>query len=265
MKVNISAVIITFNEEQNIKRCLDSLSGVADEIVVVDSYSTDRTEEICRSFNVRFIKHRFNGFIEQKNWAILQANSPYILSLDADEALSDELKSSILHVKENWSHDGFYFARMTNYCGKWIRHTSWYPSRKLRLWDSRKGSWGGINPHDRFRLYRGASSLFLKGDILHYSYYTISGHLEQINQFSTTLAYSYYEQGRRDSFLNIVFRPFWRFLKDFIFLRGFMDGYYGFVVSVNSAHEVFLKYVKLRNLYMEEKRRPGPENDTDHS
>ncbi len=152
MEVRISAVIITFNEERNIGRCLESLVGVADEIVVVDSYSTDRTEEICKSFDAKFIRHRFFGHIEQKNWAILQASSPYILSLDADETLSDELRKSILQVKKDWTHDGYNFNRLTNYCGKWIRHTSWYPARKLRLWDSRKGHWGGYNPHDRFLL-----------------------------------------------------------------------------------------------------------------
>jgi len=117
MKVRISAVIITFNEERNIQRCLESLVNVADEIVVVDSYSTDGTEEICKLFNAKFIRHRFHGHIEQKNWAILQASSPYILSLDADEALSDELRASILKVKENWTNDGYYFNRLTNYCG----------------------------------------------------------------------------------------------------------------------------------------------------
>ena len=170
MKVRLSAVIITYNEERNIQRCLESLNGVVDEIVVVDSYSTDRTEEICASFDTRFIRHRFIGHIEQKNWAILQASSPYVLSLDADEALSDELRASILRVKENWTHDGYNFNRLTNYCGKWIRNTSWYPSKKLRLWDARKGSWGGFNPHDRYYLNRGASRHFLKGDIHHYSY-----------------------------------------------------------------------------------------------
>ncbi|MCD4709895.1 MAG: glycosyltransferase [Bacteroidales bacterium] len=254
MKVQISAVIITYNEERNIKRCLDSLLGVADEIVVVDSYSTDRTEEICRSYNTVFIKHKFTGHIEQKNWAILQASSPYILSLDADETLSNELKASILRIKENWTHDGYYFNRLTNYCGKWIRHTSWYPSRKLRLWDSRLGSWGGYNPHDRYNMNRGATRCFLKGDLLHYSYYSVGEHLLQMNSFSSILARSYYERGRRSNFFSITFRPFWRFLKDFIILRGFTDGYYGFIVSVNSAHEVFLKYVKLRNICEDEKR-----------
>ena len=217
MKIKISAVIITFNEERNIRPCLDALSGLADEIVVVDSYSTDRTEEICRQYNAVFIKHKFTGHIQQKNWAILQASSPYILSLDADEVLSDELKASILKVKENWTHDAYYFNRLTNYCGKWIRHTSWYPSRKLRLWDSRMGSWGGMNPHDTYILNRGASSRYLTGDLLHYSYYSLNEHLVQMNSFSSILARSYFEQGRRANILQITFRPFWRFLKDFIF------------------------------------------------
>ncbi|MCK5134338.1 MAG: glycosyltransferase [Bacteroidales bacterium] len=253
MKVRISAVIITKNEERNIQRCLESLKGVADEIVVVDSYSTDRTEKICKAFNVRFIRHKFTGHIEQKNWAILQAGSPYILSLDADEALSDELRASILKAKENWTHYGYYFNRLTNYCGKWIRHTSWYPSKKLRLWDARKGNWGGFNPHDRFYLNKGASRRFLKGDILHYSYYSVSEHLEQMNAFSTILARSYYERGRRVYSSSILLHPLWRFIKDFLFKTGFLDGYYGFIVSVNSAHEVFLKYVKLRIIYKDEK------------
>jgi len=254
MKVKISAVIITFNEERNIGRCLDSLQGLADEIVVVDSYSTDRTEEVCRSFGARFIRHKFHGHIEQKNWAILQASHPYILSLDADEALSQELKSSILRVKEDWTHNAYYFNRLTSYCGKWIRHTSWYPSRKLRLWDSRKGSWGGFNPHDRFFLAKGATRQFLNGDLLHYSYYSINEHLEQINSFSSILAQSYYKQGKRAYLFAIIFSPQWRFFRDYVLKLGFLDGFYGLVISVNSAHEVFMKYVKLRNIYKLEKQ-----------
>jgi glycosyltransferase involved in cell wall biosynthesis len=252
MKVNISAVIITYNEEKNIKRCLDSLVGVVDEIVVVDSYSTDRTEEICRSCGAVFIQHKFPGHIQQKNWAILQARFPYILSLDADEALSSELKDAIIKVKENWKHEGYFFSRLTSYCGKWIRHTSWYPSKKLRLWDSRKGSWGGYNPHDRFLLEPGASSASLKGDLLHYSYYSVSEHLQQINSFSTIMARTYYERGVKVNFLKLLIRPFWRFFKDYFILRGFMDGFYGFVISVNSGHAVFLRLVKLRELYKAE-------------
>jgi len=255
MKVSISAVIITLNEERNIGRCLDSLQGVADEIVVVDSYSSDRTEEICRSHGARFIQHRFVGHIEQKNWAILQASHPYVLSLDADEVLSYELKSSIMEVKGNWTHDAYYFNRLTSYCGKWIRHTTWYPSRKLRLWDSRKGSWGGINPHDRFILTAGSTKKFLKGDLLHHSYYTVSEHQAQINSFSSILAKSYHEQGRKANIMIIFFAPLWRFIRDYLFKLGFLDGFYGLVVSVNSSHEVFLKYVKLKNIDLLEKRK----------
>ena len=254
MGVRISAVIISLNEERNIGRCLDSLKGVADEIVVVDSYSGDRTEEICRAHHTVFIRHRFTGYIEQVNWAILQASSPYILCLDADEALTERLRTSILQVKDNWTHDGFYFNRLTSFCGKWIRHTSWYPARKMRLFDSRKGSFEGVNPHYKFRMVRGASRKFLKGDLLHYSYYTVDERLKQMASFSSIMARAYAEQGRKAGFYNLIFSPFWRFMKDFILLRGFLDGYYGFVVSMISAHEVFLKYVKLREIYRDEEK-----------
>ena len=137
--VSLSAVIITYNEEKNIERCLLSLKGVVDEIVVVDSFSQDRTEAICAQYGVKFIQHAFEGHIQQKNWAITQASSPYVLSLDADEALSDELRQSILEAKNNWTAQGYFFNRLNNYCGQWIRHSGWYPDRKLRLWDARLG------------------------------------------------------------------------------------------------------------------------------
>lgn len=244
----ISVVIITYNEERNIGRCLESVMEIADEIVVVDSFSTDDTEKICRQYGVRFIRHEFQGHIEQKNWAITQARYPHILSLDADELLSDRLKQSILAVKENWEHDGYYFNRLTNYCGKWIRYSSWYPSRKLRLWDSRKGQWGGMNPHDHFILEKGAGKKFLKGDLLHYSYYSIRQHVDQINRFSEIAANSYFQVGEKASWFNIIFHPVWRMFRDYIIKFGFMDGFYGLVISMNSAHETFLKYSKLRKL-----------------
>jgi glycosyltransferase involved in cell wall biosynthesis len=244
----LSVVIITYNEERNIGRCLDSVKDIADDIVVVDSFSTDGTEKICLEHGVRFIRHTFDGHIEQKNWAITQARYPHILSLDADELLSNRLKRSIREVKENWEFDGYYFNRLTNYCGKWIRYSSWYPSRKLRLWDSRKGMWGGMNPHDHFILEKGASRKFLKGDLLHYSYYSIYQHIEQINRFSDIAAKSFFAVGRKASWFNIIFHPLWRLFRDYIIKFGFMDGFFGLVISINSAHETFLKYSKLRKL-----------------
>ena len=251
MEIQLSAVIITFNEEKNIGRCLESVKDVVDEMVVVDSYSNDRTREICEKYGAVVIQHTFHGHIEQKNWAIDQASYPYILSLDADECLSEALRESIAAAKKDWSYDGYYFNRLTNYCGKWIRHTSWYPSPKLRLWDSRKGSWGGINPHDMFTLERGATKKHLKGDLLHYSYYTLTEHIDQINAFSSIAAKSYFQQGRRSSLPGILVRPLARFLKDYVLKLGILDGYYGLQISVNSAHAIFLKYVKLRMLQKE--------------
>ena len=251
---NISVVIITYNEERNIGRCLESVRGIADDIVVVDSFSTDKTGEICQQYGARFLKHAFEGHIEQKNWAIPHAKYPFILSLDADEVLSEELRNSILEVKKNWKYDGYYFNRLTNYCGKWIRHSSWYPSRKLRLWDSRKGKWGGTNPHDKFILERRSSKKFLKGNLLHFSYYSIHEHIQQINKFSDIVAISYHKEGRHASLLNIIFNPLWRLFRDYIIKLGFLDGFYGLIICVNSAHETFLKYSKLRRICKEDIR-----------
>ncbi len=246
--IKLSVVIITFNEEKNIERCLQSVEDLADEIVVVDSFSKDKTEEICKKYKVKFIEHPFEGHIQQKNYAITQAAYPHILSLDADEALSDELKKNILIAKKNWEHDGYYFNRLTNYCGKWIRHTGWYPDRKLRLWDSRKGKWGGVNPHDKYIMENGSTQSYLKGDLYHYSFYTISQHMDQVNKFSDIRAREMRAQNKKVSILKIIFAPLVKFLKHYFLKLGFMDGYFGFVISINSAHASFLKYAKLRQL-----------------
>ena len=141
----LTAVIITKNEEFNISRCLQSLKDVADEIVVVDSFSTDSTEEICKSFNVRFVQQEWLGYSEQKNFANSLASNDWIFSIDADEVLSDELKKSILELKnKNISDDNvFSMNRLTNYCGHWIRHCGWYPDRKIRIWNRKVGKWQG--------------------------------------------------------------------------------------------------------------------------
>ncbi len=248
MKIALSVVVITYNEEKNIGRCLDSVKDVADDIVVVDSYSIDRTGEICREKGARFICHTFRSHIDQKNWAITQARYPHILSLDADECLSEKLKKSILEAKENWKYDGYYFNRLTNYCGKWIRHTTWYPSRKLRLWDSTKGHWGGLNPHDRYMLGPGATRKFLKGDLLHYSYYSIDEHYAQLEKFSTIHARSYHQMGIKNGPVKGMVHAGWRFLNDYIFRLGILDGKKGFIISKLGAKEVWLKYKKLGEL-----------------
>ena len=249
----MSVVIITYNEERNIGRCLESVKDIADDIVVLDSFSTDRTEEICTGYSVNFIKHEFDGHIEQKNRAITYALYPHVLSLDADEALSDELKESISGIKENWQYDGYYFHRLTNYCGKWIRHCGWYPDRKLRLWDSRKGHWGGVNPHDKYILDPGSTQCFLKGDILHYSFYTRDDHLRQIGKFSDISAKERYKRKKKTTYFNFILNPAWKFIHSYIIKLGILDGYYGYVISKNSAYSTYLKHKKLMEFYKNEK------------
>lgn len=247
--IQLSVVIITFNEEKNIGICLEAAKDVADELVVVDSFSTDKTAEICRKYNVKFVQHTFEGHIQQKNWALTQTSNDCVLSLDADEVLSPRLKASILEIKKNWTHDGYYFNRLTNYCGKWIRHGGWYPDRKLRLWDKRKGQWKGVNPHDRFELVKGATKKYIKGDLLHYSYFSIRGHIDQVNKFTGLGSKAAFEIGKKSNFLKITFAPFWKFVKDYIIRLGFLDGYYGYIIAMISAHASFIKYVKLKELW----------------
>ncbi len=249
MKVSISVVIITLNEEKTIGKCLDSVKDIADDIVIVDSYSTDKTEEICISHGVRFVKNKFEGYIQQKNYAITQAKFSHILSLDADEVLSEKLIEEIKKVKNNWDGDGYTINRLNNYCGKWIHHTGWYPDRKLRLWDSRKGKWTGLNPHDRFEMQSGAIIKHLSGNILHYSFNSISDHINQINRFSDISAKAKFQKGIRISLCFTFVRTLAAFLKKYFLKLGFLDGYYGFIISKLTAYGVFLKDIKLRELY----------------
>ncbi len=246
--VKISAVIITFNEERNIARCLQSLEGIADEIVVVDSFSTDATEKLCSPFNARFLQHPFEGYKQQKTWACDQALHDIILSLDADEVISDELKRSILDVKNNWNADGYSFNRLTNYLGKWIRHCGWYPDAKLRLWDRRKGSWTGINLHESVKMKENTKVEKLRGDLLHYSYYSIRQHLDQINKFTEIAANDGLVKGKKSSLFIAIYKSIWKFNRDYIFKLGFLDGYHGFLVCALSAHTVFVKYIKMNEL-----------------
>jgi glycosyltransferase involved in cell wall biosynthesis len=245
----ISVVIIAFNEEKNIGRCLDSVKDIADEIVVLDSGSTDRTKEICLSKGVNFCEHPFDGHIEQKNRAITYAKFPHILSLDADEALDDTLRKSILEVKNNWVKDGYYMNRLTNYCGHWVKHCNWYPDKKLRLWDSRKGKWGGTNPHDKFEMKERDNAGHLKGDILHYSYYSVDDHYKQVEYFTTIASKAFFEQGKKANFFKLWINPIAKFIDHYVLHLGFLDGSAGFSISKISAYATYLKYKKLCNLY----------------
>lgn len=249
---SISAVIITFNEEQNIERCLQALDGIADEIVVLDSCSTDRTVEICRSFGAVVFEQPFLGYVQQKNRALEYATYPHVLSLDADEVLSDELRRSILAVKSDWRCSGYSFNRLTNYCGAWIRHSGWYPDRKLRLFDKRAGKWCGDTIHERFQLTDGSSPVHIQGDLLHYSYNSIDQHLDQIKKFTTIMAQVQLGKGKRPGIVKLIANPLWCFFNQYFLRCGFLDGFYGLVICFLSATANFVKYAKTRQLFNSE-------------
>lgn len=250
----LSAVIITQNEERNIGRCIDSLKGVADDIVVVDSGSTDNTEAICKEKGARFFYNKWEGYIEQKNFANDLAEHKYILSIDADEALSEQLRNSILEAKDSLEADGYEMNRLTNYCGKWIRHGGWYPDRKLRLFHRDKFEWGGEKIHEAMVMKEPNAHIEgLSGDLLHYSYYNISQHIAQANHFTNMTAELAVEKGKRSGMIKIIFSPAVKFIRDYIFKLGFLDGYYGYIVCRISAQATFMKYSKIRQIRKEQK------------
>ncbi|MGD0709899.1 MAG: glycosyltransferase family 2 protein [Bacteroidales bacterium] len=244
----ISVVIITLNEERNIERCLKSLEEVADEIIVLDSFSTDKTSEICQKFPVKFIQKEWMNYSASKNFANSNASYDYILSIDADEALSDELKRAILELKTSDNlFDAYCFNRLANYCGKWIRHGGWYPDTKLRLWNRHKGQWEG-EIHEAVKMERNTKTGFIKGDLLHYSYYSIEQHLNLMNKYTDIMANELFNIGKNASIFKLLFSPVFKFIRDYILKLGFLDGYTGFVICRISTRASFLKYTKLRRL-----------------
>lgn len=242
----LSAVIITRNEEQNIGRCLQSLEGVADEIIVVDSNSTDTTCSIAARYQARIMQRPFTGFADQKNFAAQQAQYDLVLSLDADEALSPELKTAIIAIKKRRDYDAYFLKRQTNFCGRFIRHGSWYPDKQCRLWDRTKGAWSG-KIHEKWRLSDpNASYGLLDGDLMHYSFNSISDYILMTERYTSLSAEQAFEQGKNCSLLKLVFGPPFKFFQDYFLKAGFLDGYAGFVAYRLAAYGAFVKYSKIR-------------------
>lgn len=245
--IALSVVIITLNEEKNIERCIRSVQSVADEIVVVDSHSADNTTAIAQRLGARIVLQHFLGHLEQKNFATQQAKHDWVLSIDADEELSAELAEEIKKTKSNPIARAYHFNRLNNYCGHWIRHGSWYPDRKIRLYNRVAGEWKGENPHDRWTLHdNNERPALLKGDLLHYSYTSISDHLKKIEKYSDIAARQKVNKGQDCSILKIWLGPKLKFVKDYIIKLGFLDGYWGFLVCKLSSMENLAKYAKTR-------------------
>lgn len=249
--VQISVVIISFNESLQIGRCLDSVKDLADEIIVVDSFSTDDTVQIAQSKGALIFQNPFEGHIQQKNYALTKARFDYILSLDADEALDENLKNSILFVKSNWNRDAYYCNRFNNYCGYWVKYCGWYPDRKLRLFNKKKGHWTGTNPHDRYELFEGFKNTeVLNGNILHFSYSSVSQHIKQMKYFAKIASNEMYSRHKKHAWFHMIFNPILHFIKSYILKRGFLDGWRGLQICSISSYGTFLKYFLLlkRNL-----------------
>ena len=238
----LSAVIITLNEERNIGRCIQSLQGIADEIIVVDSFSNDATESICKSLGVKFVKHQWEGYVKQKQFANDLAANDLIFSIDADEAVSPELAQSVLKIKElNINKKVFSMNRLMNYCGKWIRHGGWYPEYKIRIFDRRFVGWTGGQVHETLSIPDDFETVRIDGDLYHYSFYSEAEFRRQTEKFAHMSAEDAIDKGKKGTVFEAYFHCFWRFVRDYVFKAGFLDGKIGFRIGLINAKSVFLK------------------------
>jgi len=253
----LSVLIITLNEEKNIARCIDSVKRVADEVIILDCYSNDNTIEIARSMGATIYQQKFKGYIEQKNCALRLATYDFILSLDADEAIDETLELAILKEKTAFIYPAYSMNRCNNYCGRFIRHGLWYPDKKIRLFDRRVAKWGGMNPHDKIELASNCSVRHLSGEIQHFSYDSIEEHIQQNNKLSSIAAHSLYKKGKRINWTRLLINPCWAFIKGYFLRLGFLDGFYGFVIAINTSHQTFLKYIKLYHLQRTATKKPA--------
>lgn len=245
MREKITTCVTAFNEEKRIGRCLESVSWT-DEIVVVDSFSTDRTVEICNKFTNRVYRHKWLGYIGQKNLIKDMATHEWILFVDADEEVSPELKQEIISELDKQDHNeyaGYAFPRMVNFLGKWIKHGDWYPDIKLRLFKKDRGKCAGVEPHDQVIVDGKVKRL--NGDLFHYTYENIDDHIAAVNKYSTLTAEGWFKQGKRCRMSDLVFRPPLRFLRCYLLRMGFLDGLQGLIVATTVAYGVFVKYAKL--------------------
>ena len=244
--MKISATIITYNEERNIARAIESLRS-ADEIVVVDSGSSDRTVEIAQNLGVRVIEHQWLGYAGQKNYAAEQASHDWILAVDADEALSEMLEAEIWQVKKNGPRfDAYSMPRLAQYLGKWILHSGWYPDRKVRLYDRRKAKWVGKYVHESVEVNGSVGRL--DANLLHYTCQSLSEHLRTMDRYTTLAAEELVSQKRQIGWYQLALDPVWTFFSTLVLKRGFLDGMEGMAIAWMGALYQFLKFAKARNM-----------------
>jgi glycosyltransferase involved in cell wall biosynthesis len=244
--MKISATIITYNEERNIARAIESLR-CSDEIVVVDSGSSDRTVEIAEKLGARVVESAWRGYAGQKNHASEQATHDWILSIDADESLSEALEGEIWQLKKNGPEfDGYTMPRLAQYLGKWILHSGWYPDRKIRLFDRRKARWVGDFVHESVALDGPVGHL--EANLLHFTCDSLSEHLKTMDRYTTLAAEQLVSRGRKVGLSQLLLDPPWTFFRTFLLQRGFLDGVEGISIAYMAALYQFLKFAKARNM-----------------
>ena len=252
----ISAVIITYNEERIIARSIDSLKSVVDEVIVIDSFSTDRTIEICKEKGAVVLQNKFEGYKTQKHFATTKAKHEWILSIDADEVLSNELINSLLKWRKNqkYSNDlssqslqtaGYFVSRRTDFCGTWVNYGGWYPDKKLRFFNRNLGQWSGRNVHEFVEIKEGFSTSSLKGDLLHYSINEPTELLRKLFTYSEMGARFMNEKGRSTSFIEAIYKSSFRWLRQTIFQLGFLDGMLGLKIAKQNTLATYWKYRRL--------------------
>lgn len=242
----ISAIVIVYNEEKNIRRCLESLTW-ADEIVIVDSYSQDKTKEIASAFTDKIFDVKWEGFGKKKEFAREKASCDWILSIDADEVVSDRLKQEIKTIIEsNKTLAGYYVPRLSNFLGIWIRYGGWYPDYVLRLFKNDKARFDLSLVHEKLVLDGNAG--FLKSDLLHYTDPDIHHYLLKLDKYTTLGAERLFQEGKGTSLFDLIFKPPAVFFKMFILKGGFLDGWHGLLLACFSCFHVFTKYAKLWHL-----------------
>jgi glycosyltransferase involved in cell wall biosynthesis len=244
--MRISATIITFNEERNIARAMESLR-CCDEIIVVDSHSTDRTAEIAARLGARVIESPWPGYAQQKNLAAEHAANDWILSIDADEALSEALEGEIWQIKKNGAlYDAYTVPRMAQYMGRWILHSGWYPDLKVRLYHRRKARWEGDFVHESVRVEGRVGRL--ESDLLHFTCDSFAEHFKTMDRYTTLAAEQIVSQGKRIGLKHLLLDPPWTFVRTYFLQRGFQDGLEGLTIAYMAALYNFVKYAKARNM-----------------
>ncbi len=240
--MKLSAIIITHNEERNIARCIDSLNEIADEIIVADSFSADKTCEIAASKGAKVFQRKWYGYGNAKNFAAQQSLHEFILSIDADEAISDPLKKSINQAKTKGLEGIYKFNRLSNYCGKWIYHCGWYPDKKIRIYPKSKAEWNNEIVHEEIIFKENLPKNFLTGDLHHYSYYSVKEHWEKAKKYAEMGAQRDLQKKNNFLLLRSFFAAGAKFLKMFFFQLGFLDGRKGFTICRISAYGAYRKY-----------------------